>query len=41
MAKMHVTPLSEVVDEVFGVKGTPQTRCNGEAVKGRVGRLLL
>jgi ribosome-binding protein aMBF1 (putative translation factor) len=24
MAKMHVTPLSEVVDEVFGVVGTPK-----------------
>jgi ribosome-binding protein aMBF1 (putative translation factor) len=24
MAKMHVTPLSEIVDEVFGVVGTPK-----------------
>jgi hypothetical protein len=24
MAKMHITPLSEIVDEVFGVKGTPK-----------------
>ena len=41
MAQMHLTPLSKLVDEVWGEKGTEERDAMEKQLKEEVKRLLL